>query len=144
MHSDPQASLIISLKSLATLATAMPLAPNNGVHNREMPVILTPQGLDIHINKMGLGARHEDIHQFAGVSIIFRISALSYLTSSLQMRPDQQNVLLFMMMLANEHHHDDGKVLDKISKQLENITTLSEGSWQPSSVQLVCSFCDCR
>ncbi|EPS96423.1 hypothetical protein FOMPIDRAFT_86362 [Fomitopsis schrenkii] len=96
----------------------MPLAPNNGVHNREMPVILTPQGLDIHINKMGLGARHEDIHQFAG------------------MRPDQQNVLLFMMMLANEHHHDDGKVLDKISKQLENITTLSEGSWQPSSVQL--------
>ena len=56
------------------------------------------------------------------------------------MRPDQQNVLLFTMMLANEHRHDDGEVLDKISTQLENITRLSEGSWQPSSVQIACTL----
>ena len=117
----------------------VPLAPMNGTHNREVPAILTPQGLDIHINKMGLSARREDIHQFAGVRILHRVCFVLSHCRLVQMRSDQQNVLLFTMMLANECRRDDGEVLDKISTQLENITRLSEGSWQPTSVQIVCN-----
>ncbi|KZT68816.1 hypothetical protein DAEQUDRAFT_766013 [Daedalea quercina L-15889] len=92
-----------------------PLATNNNIQNLPS-FLLTPQGLDMHINKLKLGNRREEIHRFASMNL------------------EQQNIVLFTMMLSNEAS-DDGTVLKQIDDRLRHIEQLSEGSWQPSPIQ---------